>query len=157
MNGFAAVRLRKLVKCWPEQNLKNLEESKAPGQGPSPEESERLSKPIENWCLRHFQVSGMGAVKGGYTRKLTKGNDPRFNTFCPKASPLLPVIAVSHVPVAYKPGKLLSDQPVSINSANLRLVSLNLMESLNKYPWKAKDTPKKEYEINTSWIGSSFL
>ena len=31
------------------------------------------------------------------------------------------------------------------------------MESLDECAWKAKDTPKKEYRINTCWIVPSFL
>ena len=47
MNGLATVRLETLVNRWPEQKLKNLEESKSPGPRASPEEPERLSKPLE--------------------------------------------------------------------------------------------------------------
>ena len=53
---------------------------------------------------------------------------------------------VSHDSVADKPGKYsyLSGQPVSIDSTKLRPVSLALMEFLNKYTWKAKDTPPEK-------------
>lgn len=49
MNGLATVRLETLVNWWPEQRLKNLEASTilSPGPRASPEEPERLSKPLE--------------------------------------------------------------------------------------------------------------
>lgn len=69
MNGAATVRLEAFVERWPEQKLRNLEESKSPGARASPEEPERLSKPLESCCLCPSQV------RGGCMRKLTaKGN-----------------------------------------------------------------------------------
>ena len=97
-----------------------------------------------------------GAVKGGYIRKLTtKGQDPPVNTFCPKASPLLLVTPVSHNPVADKSEKhpYLPGQPVSIDSANLRPVSLTLTNILGRL----RTPRKKEYKLNTCWIAPSFF
>ncbi|XP_031464638.1 uncharacterized protein LOC116238867 [Phasianus colchicus] len=40
MNGLATVKLEKLVNWWPEEKLRDLEESKTPGPGASPREPE---------------------------------------------------------------------------------------------------------------------
>lgn len=80
---------------------------------------------------------------------------PRFNAFCPKAPPLLPITldpdANKLEEPSYFPG-----QPVLADLPNIGPVPLTLMESLNRYTWKAKDAREKEYKINTRWIIPSF-
>ena len=68
MNGVPTVRLEELINWWPEQKLKKLKES---------------------CCLHPHPLPGErevgGAVKGGYTRKLTtKGQDPGFKRLLPQ-------------------------------------------------------------------------
>ena len=62
-----------------------------------------------------WEVGGEGSEGWMFIRKLTTKGDPRFNTFCPKASPLLPIAPVSHDPVADKLGKHLSLWPACVD------------------------------------------
>ncbi|XP_021238285.1 uncharacterized protein LOC110390976 [Numida meleagris] len=48
MDGLPTDRLEKLVNWWPEQKLRKLEKNKVLGPSASPEEPERLPKPLEN-------------------------------------------------------------------------------------------------------------